>query len=191
VGPRRGVAAVALAALLAGAATALAAPSGTITVRDPRGDARTNLDLQRASLKRTGRGGLQASMTFAAAVRPRDLRAPADGPPGSLCLRVWSDLEADPAATAPDRLVCVTEARGNRLRGSVLRERPNATPERVGSARVARPSARSVRIDFAQSDLGSPARFRVAFETSRAGCFGASCVDRAPNGAGTRIYRLR
>src|SRR4051812_13697644 len=102
-------AAVALAALAAVAPAGLAAPSSTITMRDARGDARTNLDVQRASLKLVDRRSrLEASITFAAEVRAKDLLAATDRSPGAVCLRFWPDPGADPAATQPDRLVCVT-----------------------------------------------------------------------------------
>ncbi|MBA3329015.1 MAG: hypothetical protein H0T43_12010, partial [Solirubrobacterales bacterium] len=67
----------------------LAAASRPVTVSDPRGDAPAALDMQRLSLQRAGDGRLRASVTFAGTVRPRDLLA-ASGPPGSVCLRVWT-----------------------------------------------------------------------------------------------------
>src|SRR4051812_16051050 len=141
---RRGPAVLgALALTGAVAATAPAAPSSTITVRDAKGDARTNLDLQRASLKLT-KGRLEASLTFAAAVTARDLLGAADAQPGSACLRVWTAEDADPANQAPERLVCVTARDKDHLRASVLRTRANATPERFGGARVSRVSDRSL-----------------------------------------------
>src|SRR4051794_40460146 len=106
-GTRRiaGLGAAALAALAAAAPAGLAAPSSTITMRDAPGDARTTLDVQRASLKLVDRRSrLEASVTFAAEVRAKDLLGATDRSPGAICLRFWTDPDADPAATEPDRL---------------------------------------------------------------------------------------
>jgi hypothetical protein len=172
------------------AAVAAAAPSQTVTVRDARGDARSTLDVQRASLKRTNDGRLEASMTMAAVWDARTLLAN-DAPPGSVCVRIWTGADADPAAMPPDRLVCVTAKDDVQLEGAVLRDRDDGLPEQVATASVSRPTQRSVRIRFSQRAIGRPARLRAAFEATRPGCFGASCVDRAPDGARTVAFRLQ
>ena len=120
-------------ALLPGAARVGAQaelPSGAIVVRDPV-DTAAGLDLTRVQLGRAADGRLRAALTLAAAWRMQDLPAD-DGPPGSLCLRMWTETEGQ--AASPDRLLCVTADKGGRhLRGSIMAERGGAL-ERVAEA---------------------------------------------------------
>jgi hypothetical protein len=164
------------------AVPAVAAQGGEpVVVRDGR-DARSGMaDLTRVQLGRASDGRLRGALTLAAAWRTADL-LPAAGaqppaPPGSLCLRLWT--------------VCVTaDARGERLRGAVLREGGDSLV-RVASAVVSRTSARTVTLRFAQSAVGRPARIRFAGETTRAGCVRTSCVDTAPDAPRTATLVLR
>src|SRR3954462_137587 len=99
---------------------ARAAPAQTETtavVRDPV-DTAGGLDLTRVQLGRAPDGRLRAALTLAAPWRMRDLPA-GDGPPGSLCLRMWTTT-TEPG-TFPDFLLCITaDTRGRHLRGDVL-----------------------------------------------------------------------
>jgi hypothetical protein len=183
-------AALGAVAAMAAAAVALAAASEPITTRDARGDARTTLDLQRVSLALGADRRLRASLTMAAGFSTRDLRA-ASGPPGSICLRFWTRAGADPAAEAPDRLVCVTATPAGRVRASVLAQTDGELPRRVGSASVSRPSSRSIVVRVSQTALGRPERVRFSAETTRAGCARTSCIDTAPDAPSTRAFRLR
>ena len=124
-------------------------------------------------------------------MRPRDLLADS-GPPGSVCLRVWTAADADPRSTRPDRLVCVTARSASELRASVLEQRDAGLPRRVGSASVRRnASGRSLIVRISQSALGRPGRIRFAAESTRPGCERASCIDTAPAAPATRVFRLR
>ncbi|MBI5104201.1 MAG: hypothetical protein HZB46_04310 [Solirubrobacterales bacterium] len=125
---------------------------------------------------------------MAAAWESSALRAE-DGPPGSVCVRVWTS--SDPPDEPPDFLVCATADEGGQLRGSVLRERPNQLPERVAKAVVSRPSGRTVTLRFSQSSVGRPAAVDVSAETSRAGCPRVTCIDTAPDAPDTDRLRIR
>jgi len=180
--------AVAAALPLAGA---LAAASTTLVLPDPKGDVSGPLDIQRGSLGVGSDGRLRIVMTFAGKVGPKDLLA-TSGPPGSMCVRVWTAADADPTAGRPDKLVCVTADKDAALRASVYNQPDAALPRRSGPATVsASKSGRSFVVRVAQSALGRPRLVRVAFEATRAGCDRLSCVDNAPDGGAVRRFRLR
>jgi hypothetical protein len=180
--------AVAAALPLAGA---LAAASTTLVLPDPKGDVSGPLDIQRGSLGVGSDGRLRIVMTFAGKVGPKDLLA-TSGPPGSMCVRVWTAADADPTAGRPDKLVCVTADKDAALRASVYSQPDAALPRRSGPATVsASKSGRSFVVRVAQSALGRPRLVRVAFEATRAGCDRLSCVDNAPDGGAVRRFRLR
>ncbi len=170
---------------------ALAAPSRTIVVRDRAGDVSGPLDLTRVSLQRASDGRLRAVVTFADRVRPATLLA-SSGPPGSTCLRIWSIADADPQATRPDRLVCVTARSQDELRGGIYEVTGAALPRRLAGASVKRTaSGRSFVIRFSQRWVGRPQRIRFAGESTRAGCARPSCIDTVPDQGAVRTFRLR
>lgn len=172
-------------------ASVLAAPSKPVLVPDAKGDVSGKLDLQRLKLGIGTGDRLRAAVTFAGKVTPADMFVKS-GPPGSVCLRVWTATNADPKSTRPDRLVCVTARTKNALRASVLRQEGLGLPERVGPASVtASKSERSFIISIAQSALGGPARIRYALESTRPGCDRTSCIDTVPAAPATRRFRLR
>jgi hypothetical protein len=181
---------VVVAVPLAGA-TALAANPKPVAINDAAGDVGGPLDLQRAALHRSSDGRLRAILTFVGTVSPRTLLASA-GPPGSACLRVWTDPAADPRATRPDRLVCVTARSPDELRAGVYQQRGPGLPRRIASsqARTNR-SGRSFVLRVTQSSLGSPASIRFAAESTRPDCDRPDCIDTAPDGGGVRLFRLR
>lgn len=179
------------AAALAPAAVAPAASSRPLSFADRAGDVAGPLDITRVSLRRASDGRLRAVLRFAGPIGPRALLA-TSGRPGSICLRIYTDREADPAAARPDRLVCVTARSAGALRGGVYRQSGAGPPERVGSASVRRTrSGRSVIVRFAQSRLGRPVRIRFAAEATRPGCARQGCVDSAPERGAVRAFRLR
>jgi hypothetical protein len=109
-----------------------------------------------------------------------------------VCLRLWTAPGADPRATRPDRLVCVTARSADELRASVLEQRDGGLPRRTGSASVRRTrSGRSVIVRVSQTALGRPQRFRYAVEATRPGCARATCVDTVPAAPATRTFRVR
>ncbi len=174
-------------ALVTGAGSA--APTKRILVSDDAEDVSGALDIRRATLSRAADGRLRAAVTFGQTITPSDLLA-GSGPPGSVCLRVWTSPGADPGAIAPDRLVCVTARSREELRASVLAQGEGGSLQRTGSASVAARS-RSIIVRFAQSALGRPERFRLTVEATRPGCARVSCVDTAPQAPSTRTFRLR
>lgn len=189
---RRALGAAALAAGALAVAGVSAAqepgpPDAPVVLRDAV-DTAGGLDLTRVQLQRASDGRLRAALTLAAPWRMRDLPAE-EGPPGSLCLRMWTRTE--PVGAAPDYLLCITaDARGRRMRGSLLVERDGEL-RRVAGARLARSSVRTVVARFSQTAIGRPARIRFAAEATSPGCARVTCVDTAPNAPATATLTLR
>lgn len=180
---------MALLALVA--AGAFAATSKTVAITDARGDVTGVLDLQRASLNLASDGRLRAVITLAGKVEPKTMLA-GSGPPGSICMRIWTDADADPQAVMPDRLVCVTARTEDELRATVLSQSAPGLATRVGSASVrVNKSQRSLLVRISQSSLGRPALIRFAAESTRPGCVRVSCIDQAPDGGAVRRFRVR
>jgi hypothetical protein len=170
---------------------AFAATSKTVVLSDPRGDVRGPLDLARVSLQRAPDGRLRAAVSFAAKITPKTLLANS-GPPGSTCLRIWTAANADPVATRPDRLVCVTARSEDEVRGGVYEVTGPALPKRLADASVRRnATGRNVVIRFTQSSLGRPRRIRFAVEATQPGCERPSCIDTLPDAGAARSFRLR
>ena len=114
------------------------------------------------------------------------------GPPGSACIRIWTDATVDATATRADRLVCLTARSAREFRGGVYEVAGAGLPTRVADASIKlTASGRSVVMRFAQSSLGRPQRIRFAFESTRPGCEPVSCIDSAPDGGRPRTFRLR
>lgn len=179
----------AMAALAVSAAPA--ATSKTIVITDPSGDVGGPLDLRRASLQRASDGRLRAALSFTEKLTPKALLA-SSGPPGSACIRIWTARDADPAATRPDRLVCVTARSEDELRGGVYAVTGTGLPERVAGASVRLTASRkSIVLRFAQSSIRRPQRLRFAVESTRPGCARAACIDTAPGRGAARTFRLR
>jgi hypothetical protein len=181
-----------MATVAALAATgALAAAAKTVELTDPTGDVSGPLDIQRASLSLPSDGRLRAVITVADKIDPNELLAKS-GPPGSVCLKIWTDPKADPAATRPDRLVCVTAKDKDDLRASVLQQSAPGLATFSGAASVSlNKSARSMVIRVSQTALGRPTLIRYAVESTRPGCVRVSCVDQVPDKGVVRRFRVR
>jgi hypothetical protein len=160
-----------------------------VFAHDAKGDVRSTLDLTRFSLARGSDGRLRASITLAAAWDGAALVASKGGPPGSICLKLWT--HADPPDAPPDYLVCVTAAKDGTLRGTVLRERANQLPAAEGKAALSRPSERTVTMRFSQTVIRRPADVDVAAESTRPGCPRGSSIDTAPDAPKTGRLHLR
>lgn len=185
------IAGIATAACALVVSAAFAAASKTVVVSDPDDDVTSPLDLTRVSLQRGADGRLRAVVTFAEKLTPKALLA-TSGPPGSACLRIWTNPDADPQAMRPDRLACVTARSEDELRGGVYEVTGADLPKRLVDASVKRnASGRSIVIRFTQSSLGRPQRIRFAAESTRPGCERPSCIDTAPDKGAVRIFRLR
>ena len=160
-------------------------------MRDPAEATPGALELTRLQLARAEDGRLRAALTLGRAWRTRDLLGSDEegGPPGSLCLRLWT--RSEPPASAPDFLVCLTaDASGRDLRGSVLTEREGDLV-RVAGASLTRSSSRTVVMRFAQSAVGRPETVRFAGEATAAGCAVVACVDTAPDAPAAATLTLR
>lgn len=181
--------AVLAAAVPVGAAMAATTPpSKTVVQKDAAGDVNGALDLRQLVFARGSDGRLRASLTLAGSWDADDLLSD-DGPPGSLCLKVWT--ASTPPDQTPDYLVCVTAQADGDLRGSILKERPNQLPERTSAPTLTRPSERTVTLRFSQTAIGKPATVRVQAETTRAGCPRGSCIDLAPDAGKFLTLKLR
>jgi hypothetical protein len=172
-------------------AVAFAAPSKAITIADPKGDVTDALDLQRAALSLASDGRLRAVITLVDKLEPQALLA-ASGPPGSICVKIWTATDADPTAVRADRLVCVTARSKDELRATVLSQTAAGLPAAVGTASVTvTKSQRSLVLRISQSSLGRPELIRVAFEATRPGCERVSCTDQTPDKGAVRRFRVR
>jgi hypothetical protein len=172
------------------AATAFAAPAiGPVAVRDVAGDARPGApDLTRVQVGRAPDGHLRAALTLTAPLTAKDLLA-ADGPPGSVCLRLWTT--GKPGEADADHLVCVTaDHEGRHLRASVLDQGPDGLPRRVAAAALARSSERTLVVRFSQTAVGRPDQVRFEGEATKPGCPRTSCVDTAPDAPATGLLVL-
>lgn len=185
----RGLAAGCLAALaLTAAAPAAQAPSPTV-VKDAKDAGDGAPDLTRVQLGLTSDRRLRAALTLATGWVAKDLIAK-QGPPGSLCLRLWTVTK--PGAAPPDFLVCVTARQDEETtRGSVFKTQAGQELSRVAGAIVGRTSDRTVTLRFSQTAVGRPATIRFVAEATKPGCARVSCVDTAPEAPKTATFRVR
>jgi hypothetical protein len=187
---RRGLAACcACLLLLAAAAQGADAPASPTVVKDPA-DARPGApDLTRAQLGLSSDRRIRVALTLSKGWVARDLIANS-GPPGSLCVRMWT--ESKPGAAPPDYLACITPREdAETTHGSVMKTIPNEAPQKVASAIVGRTSDRTVTIRFSQTAVGKPKTIRFAAEATKPGCARVSCVDTAPDAPKTATFRVR
>jgi hypothetical protein len=186
---RAGGLTLALAGTVAAAALAAQGDTPVVATEKAGGAAAGAPDLTRVSLQRSSDGRLRAGISLAADLEPKDLVAKS-GPPGSVCLRVYTSTT--PGVLPPDFLVCVTaDAKGKTLRGTVMAEQVNALPKKVGTAAVSRTSRRSLVMRFSQSVVGKPSIIQFAAEATRAGCVRVSCIDTLPDAPKTSKLTLR
>lgn len=187
---RRGLAACcACLLLLAAVAQGADAPPSPTVVRDPA-DARPGApDLTRAQLGLSSDRRIRVALTLSKGWVARDLIANS-GPPGSLCVRMWT--QSKPGAAPPDYLACITPREdAETTHGSVIKTIPNEAPQKVASAIVGRTSDRTVTIRFSQTAVGKPKTIRFAAEATKPGCARVSCVDTAPDAPKTATFRVR
>lgn len=174
------LAAVSAAALpLAHAAT----PSRPVVTRDASGDAvEGGLDLTRAQLGRSSDGRLRAVLTLATDFTPLDLLAKT-GPPGSLCVRLWTQDGVKPTDGPATYLACVTGDRsGAGYRASLSQLVAGGEARRVADVTVTRPTKRSITLRFSSGAIGSPrTMIRWGAEATKPGCPRISCIDTAPD----------
>ena len=173
---------------LAAAAPAADTPSPTV-VKDAKDAVAGAPDLTRAQLGLSSDRRVRIALTLAAPWQPKDLVAP-EGPPGSLCARLWTVTK--PGATPPDFLVCATaRADGETMRGTVFKTQPGEELSRVGVAIVGRTSDRTMTLRFSQTLVGRPRTIDFIAEATKPGCTRVSCVDTAPEAPKTATFRVR
>ena len=120
---------------------------------------------------------------FHAPISPRNFRnAIAEhGPPGSLCVNIWT--RRTPWEASPNFDVCVTADRGRReLVASVSRLGARGGVRRVGEASAVLTSPRRLVIRFDPDQIRRPAAYRwsVHSTTFERGCTRRGCQDTAP-----------
>ncbi|MTD47079.1 hypothetical protein GKE82_23005 [Conexibacter sp. W3-3-2] len=163
-----------------------------VVLTDSRTDAAEGaIDLRRVQLGKAPDGRLRAAITASEAFTAEDLVAEKGGPPGSICLRLYT-VTTEIERSIPEHLACVTaDAAGEKLRGSVLKERANDLPTRTGTVSVSRSSDTTIVLRFSQSSIGKPASVRFSAEATRPGCVRTSCVDAAPTPPKVGTFTLR
>jgi hypothetical protein len=186
---RRGPAACcACLLLLAAAARAADTPSPTV-VKDAKDALQGAPDLTRAQMGLSSDRRIRVALTLSAGWVARDLIAN-QGPPGSLCVRMWTTTK--PGAAPPDYLACITARKdAETTHGSVMKTIAGEAPQKVASAIVGRTSDRTVTLRFSQTAVGKPKTIRFAAEATKPGCARVSCVDTAPDAPKTATFRVR
>jgi hypothetical protein len=179
-----GVAVLALAA----AAPAADAPSPTV-VKDAKDAVAAAPDLTRAQMGLSSDRRVRVALTLAAPWQPKDLLG-REGPPGSLCVRMWTVTK--PGAAPPDFLVCATSrVDGETMRGTVFKTQAGEELVTAGTAIVGRTSDRTMTLRFSQTLVGRPKRIDFVAEATKPGCTRVSCVDTAPEAPKTATFRVR
>jgi hypothetical protein len=179
-------------ALLGGGAGAYALSTDTVVVQDRADAVEGAPDLKRVAATRSSDGGVRLALSVADDLAASDLLADEDagGPPGSICVRLWT--VSRPGTTKPDLLACVTaHPDGKTLRATISKEVAGALPSTVGRATLTRPSDTSLALRIRADVLGRPRRVAFAGEATGPGCTRLSCVDLAPDGGATKTLRLR
>jgi hypothetical protein len=186
---RCGLMAGCIAALgLAAAAPAADAPSPTV-VKDAKDAVAAAPDLTRAQLGLASDRRVRIALTLAVPWQPKDLLARA-GPPGSLCVRLWTVTK--PGTTPPDFLVCATSREdGETMRGTVFKTQAGEALAKAGPAIVGRTSDRTMTLRFSQTLVGRPKTIQFIAEATKPGCTRVSCVDTAPEAPKTVTFRVR
>ena len=178
------------AAVLALSASAPAADTpAPVVVKDAKDAVAGAPDLTRVQIGLASDRRVRFALTLAAAWQPKDLIA-ASGPPGSLCVRLWTVTK--PGTTPPDYLVCATaRADGETMRGTVFKTQPGEQLSKVGLAIVGRTSDRTMTLRFSQTVVGRPKTIDFIAEATKPGCTRVSCVDTTPEAPKTATFKLR
>lgn len=176
-------------ALLAGAPARAQAPA-TVSAQDPADALENAPDLKRVGATRLADGDVRLSVSLVDEIVPEELLSErgADGPPGSVCVRLWT--LSTPRTTPPDLLACVTARSTRALRATITREEDGAPPTVVASPALTRPSGRSFALRVPKALLGRATRLRFAAEATQPGCPRLSCVDLAPDLGAVKVLHL-
>jgi hypothetical protein len=164
-------------------------PPSPIVVKDAKDAGPGAPDITRVQLGLASDHRVRAALTLSVGWVARNLVA-ASGPPGSLCVRLWTQTR--PGAAPPDYLVCATAREdGETMRGSVFQTKPGEELQRVASVMVGRTSDRTMTLRFSQTSIGRPKTIRFAAEATKPGCARVSCIDTAPDAPKTATFRVR
>jgi hypothetical protein len=129
-----------------------------------------------------------------ARISPRNFRnaIDADGPPGTVCVNIWTTRT--PRKQPPNYDVCVTADRSRtKLRAAVSRNKSGGGFRRVGSARAELTSPRRLVLRFDPDRIGRPASYRWSTQvtTFERGCKKhLGCQDFAPKSGRSVRTRL-
>jgi hypothetical protein len=161
-------------------------PKKAVVVTDGNDAANGVVDITRVSVGAASKSRIKVNLRASQNWDANDLLA-SSGPPGSMCLKMWTTSE--PPDQTPDYLLCVTATKDEELRASLLRVSANRLPKRVARATLDQ-SDRSVTLMFKQKSIGNPSVIRFAGESTRPGCIKANCIDLAPNAPKTGRLKL-
>ena len=173
---------LALAAVAAGSGLALA-QEGSDSVSDGD-DSRSRVDIAAARATHDlSNDRIAHVVRFHEPISPRNFRnAVAEhGPPGGVCINVWTGRT--PWEASPNFDVCVTADRSrSRLVASVSRLGPRGGVRRVGGASAQLTSQRRLAVRFDPDLIRRPAAYRwsVHVTTFERGCTRRGCQDFAP-----------
>jgi hypothetical protein len=174
---------LALAVLAAGSALAVA-QTGDGTVEDGN-DSRSALDLAavRATHDRSN-DRLAHIVRFQGPISPRNFRNAVQehGPPGSVCVNIWTSRT--PWEASPNYDVCVTADRDRRrLLASVSRHGARGGVRRAGRASAELTSKRRLVVRFDPDLIRRPGSYRWSVHATsfERGCKRRGCQDVAPS----------
>ena len=147
-------------------------------------DSKSQVDIRsvRATFDRSN-DRLVHVVRFHGRISPRNFRnaVQAHGPPGTICVNIWTSRT--PWEASPNFDVCVTGNRArNKLVASVSRLGPRGSVRRVGSAsaRLASPTRLFIRFDPDLIRRPAAYRWSVHVTTFERGCTRRGCQDVAP-----------
>jgi hypothetical protein len=170
--------------LLAATSASLAVAQGGGAAVDDGDDSRSRVDLAavRAAFDRSN-DRVAHIIRFHEPVSPRNFRNAVDehGPPGSVCVNIWTTRT--PWEASPNFDVCVTGDRERRrLLASVSRIGAGGSVRRVGGASAQLTSQRRLVVRFDPDLIRRPAAYRwsVHVTTFERGCTARGCQDIAP-----------
>ena len=179
--------------LLLAATAAAGATAQDGAVRDGD-DSRSRVDIAsaRAAFDRSN-DRLAHIVRFHQPISPRNFRNAVSehGPPGSVCVNIWTTRT--PWEASPNFDVCVTGDRERRkLLASVSRIGPRGSVRRLGRASAQLTSQRRLVVRFDPDLIRRPAAYRwsVHVTTFERGCTTRGCEDAAPRRGTSARMRL-
>ncbi|HYH58870.1 MAG TPA: hypothetical protein VD790_06575 [Thermoleophilaceae bacterium] len=163
--------------------TGLAGAQRARTLAD-KDDSRSAVDIKSArGVHDRGNDRLAHLIRFHGPISPRNFRNAVQkhGPPGSVCVNIWTRRK--PWEASPNYDVCVTADRNRaRLLASVSRHGPKGGVRRIGNASAQLTTPRRLSIRFDPDLIRRPGRYRWSAHvtTFERGCTRRGCQDVAP-----------